>query len=668
MNSHARFSRLNLILGVAILVLVNLLSTNLYQRWDLTASAAYSLSPVSRDTLAQVEDPLRVKVFYTAAVPAPYNGVRQYLLDLLREYDAAEDRHFSYEVVDVSTDAGRQEARQYGLQQVEIQEVRSDEFQSRAVYLGAVVLYGNVVERVDQLTTTGGLEYRLTTAMRSAVTQVDALSGTSEPVQLQVLVSPDLAELQIQGLAELETQMMAIHERVNRDNYGRIEFEYIEPAGSEEIQRFSEELGLSPVRWESRTGEERVGLLEVVLRYQDRVTRIPLEIFSGLFGGYSLDEPANIEESVRQALRSLVSAGPRIAYATDAGAQSLGDYQRGAGAFSQLVGERYEVIPVELAAAPVPPDIDTLVVNGPTQEYPEIARYHLDQFVMRGGSVMMLLDRHRQNLEGMQPTWEFTTTGLPEMLQQWGVNLTDRVVLDEESFVARQRQGQQRLFQAPVITGAGLNRESPVTRGLEDVIVLNTTEILPVAGDSAPQDLSYRPILSTSGDSWTVESPSEVGPWISGAPESDDTAPRDVAVMVSGRFPSTFDGPVAAGESPASTGRFRASAVEDARILVISSSALTTAQMLDPANRTPNGTFLMNAVDVLNGAPGVAELRSKGLGVARLDPVEPAARAVVKWTNTIVVPLLVLAVGLVVWRSRRRRSRRVRQLFERNET
>ncbi len=95
----------------------------------------------------------------------------------------------------------------------------------------------------------------------------------------------------------------------------------------------------------------------------------------------------------------------------------------------------------------------------------------------------------------------------------------------------------------------------------------------------------------------------------------------------------------------------------------MSSSALTTAQMLDPQTRTPNGTFLQNAVDYLNGAAGIAELRSKGLGVARLEIASPASRIVARWGNTVLVPAIVLVAGLVVWSRRRARARRVRSLF-----
>ena len=658
----------NLVLIIAILVLVNLVSGNSFRKFDLTRSGAYSLSRVTTETLARLEDPLRVQVFYTDDLPAPYNGVRQYLTDLLREYDAAEDQYFSWEAVDLSTPEGRRQAQQYGLEQIQIQEVRSDQFQSRTAYMAAVVLYGNIVERADRLTTTAGLEYRLTTAISSAVTQVDALSGTTEPVVMEVLASPSLAELNIQGFPELETQLAAIHERINSDNYGKITYTFSAPETPVEIQDAAEAFGVRPLRWEAKDGTAREGLLEIVLHTGDRVKRIPLEVYSQLFGGYRLADASEIEETVREELRGLVTANPRIAYALGHGEKALQDYQQGAGPFTALVGERYELLPVRPGEEPIPAGVDVLVINGPTEEYTPQALYRIDQFLMNGGSLFVLVDRfvpvmptQQQQMAGAQPGWAPVTTGLEALLETWGVTVTQDFVLDEESFVARDARGTTHLYQAPVLSGRSINSDSAITRGLQDIIVFNTTQLLPA--DSAP---SYTPLLQTSPNSWTVPTPEEAGPWISGVPPSVDPDRRDVAVLLQGPFRSHFNQPLEQGD-PDQVGqapeRFLDHSTGNGQIVVLATSAVTTAQMLDPSNRSPNGTFLMNVLDYLNGAPGVAELRSKGQGVPRITVEHPAAVAAARWGNTILVPAVVIAIGLVVYSRRRSRSRRIQAEF-----
>jgi len=693
------FSTINLVLVLAILLLVNLISMRGFTKWDLTSAGAYSLSDISRETLARAEDPLRVKVYYSPQVPSPYNGVRQYLLDLLREYDGAGGRSFSYEIVDVTAPEGRLEAQDYGLQEVEIQEIRSDEFQARSVLMGAVVLYGNVVERVDRITGTNGLEYRLTLAMRSAISQVDALAGTTEPVTLMTFVSPALRDLGIEGIAEFSDRMEAIYQRVNRDNYQRIAYESFEPTSPEDVQRYMEEYDLQGLRWESQPGVQQQGLLEVVITYGDRIEQVPVPIYSGLFGGYSLPDEEALEESVRASLRSLVNASPTVGYITGGGTKSISDYQRGSGPFGDLLSERVEVVELDPGTESIPAGIDTLILNGPTEDFSEAALFRIDQFLMGGGSLFVLIDRHIQELPtqqqmmmGQQPTWRVNGSNVIDLLEGYGFSIGNEIVLDEESFVSQQGGRRQQLFQAPVLGGRSINRDSVITAGLEDLIVLNAVE---VSLDAESESAAETALLTSSSRSWTVPSPQDIGPWTEGLPGEDMAAQYDLASLYEGDLQSYFDGPVelplesldeaaAADGSPGGAapddvqpadqetaigrGSFTAASTEPAKILVIGSAALTTAQMLDAQSRTPNSSFLLNAVDYLNGAPGFAELRSKGLGVPRLDPVTGTLSTTLRWGNTILAPVLTLLVGLVVLLRRRGRSRRIRAAFAESES
>ncbi|TVR71916.1 MAG: hypothetical protein EA427_03760 [Spirochaetaceae bacterium] len=691
-----RFATVNLILLVLVIILLNLVARESFFRVDLTAGGAYSLSRLSREIVAGAEDPLHVKVFYSDQVPPPYNGVRRYLLDLLREYEAIGRGRFSYEIVDTSTPEGRGSAGEYGLRQVEIQEVRSDEFQSRAVFLGAVVLYGNALERVDPITATDGLEYRLTTAMGRAISQVDALAGSPEPVIMRAFLTPGLRDLGIQGIGELPEQLRSIHSRLNRENYERIRFELHEPTGSE-VEELAAEYGLRPLRWQDGAGREHPGLVEILLSRGDRHQAIPLEIYSGFLGDYSLDEPSAIEEALRLGLRALVTANPRVGYATGTGERRPDDYRAGAGPFADLLGERYELFPIQVAEERIPPDIETLIVNGPREAYSETALYRIDQFVMSGGSLLVFLDRFEEQVPtqqemmlGEQPEWHRINSGLEPLLSHYGIRVSDELVLDEEGFVASSQGRRVTIHQAPVLRGSSLNREHVITRDLEDMIVLNTWEIRPGAG--------VIPLLETSPRSWTVEHPSDAGPWLEGVPPGVTPDRRIVAALREHQFESFFavppepdrsteadrraeadsasdSAPGAAqpsatepGATQLETDRHRSEAVREARILVVGSSELTTAQLIDPQQRTANSTFLMNALDYLMGAPAFAELRGKGLGVARLEVNNPALPGVIRWLNIILVPLLVVMTGLLVKLRRRARSRRIQQLFREEGT
>lgn len=665
-----RFATVNLVLLLLVVLLANVVGGSAFFRIDLTAGGAYSLSRVSREIVARAEDPIHVELFYSEQVPPPYNGVRRYLLDLLREYELIGRGRFSYEIRDTSDPEERSRALGHGLQQVEIQEVRSDEFQSRAVFLGLIVRYGSAVEQVDRITTTEGLEYRLSSAMGRAIDRVDALAGSAEPVLMQFFLSPGLQDLDIRGLDTLPQEIRSIHEEVNRDTYGRIRLEMLEPRGPE-VDRLATEYDVRPLVWQDAGGREERGLLEIILTRGDRHRTVPLEIFSGFPGGYFVDDPAAIEEAIRHSLRTLVAANPRVGYAVGAGELALEDQQQGAAPFAALLGERYDLVPIRIGEEAVPPDIDTLIINGPRRRYSEEALYRVDQFVLGGGALLVFLDRFMEEMPtqqemmlGAQPRWLELSTGVDELLAHYGVHVTEALVLDEEGFPASSQGRRVIVHQAPVLRGRSLNREHVITRDLENVIVLNATEIRP-----GPEIV---PLLETSPRSWTVEHPSEAGPWLEGVPPGVTPDRRIVAALREGPLETFFSAPPELERFPGAAGtaargitpeRHRTESVGNGRILVFSSSTLTTAQLVDPRERAPNNVLLMNALDYLKGVPAYAELRGKGLGIPRLEIRHPALPTIVRWINIILVPLLVIFVGMIVYLRRRARSRRIERRF-----
>jgi len=56
---------------------------------DLTERQAYSLSGSSKKLVRELSDPVIVKAYFTADLPAPYNAYERYVRDLLVEYRSA---------------------------------------------------------------------------------------------------------------------------------------------------------------------------------------------------------------------------------------------------------------------------------------------------------------------------------------------------------------------------------------------------------------------------------------------------------------------------------------------------------------------------------------------------------------------------------------------------
>ncbi len=82
----------------------------------------------------------------------------------------------------------------------------------------------------------------------------------------------------------------------------------------------------------------------------------------------------------------------------------------------------------------VPPDIDVLVVVAP-QQMTDTQRYAIDQFLMRGGAIIVAGSNFRVNVDPMTGllTLAPITDGIQEMLGHYGVTVDLSLVLDPQN-------------------------------------------------------------------------------------------------------------------------------------------------------------------------------------------------------------------------------------------
>jgi ABC-type uncharacterized transport system involved in gliding motility auxiliary subunit len=86
--------------------------------------------------------------------------------------------------------------------------------------------------------------------------------------------------------------------------------------------------------------------------------------------------------------------------------------------------------------------------------------------------------------------------------------------------------------------------------------------------------------------------------------------------------------------------------------------------MLDPEGRTTNATFILNAIDHLNGEDEIAAMRSKQQTLNPLDSTTPMIRGMIKALNIAGLPLLVCVFGLAVWMAGKARRKRIANQFK----
>ena len=81
-------SYLSLAIVLAVLIIINILASHLYQRFDLTENKRYTLSEASKEILAGVDNPIIVDVFLKGEFPSEFKRLQNETRYLLEEYQA----------------------------------------------------------------------------------------------------------------------------------------------------------------------------------------------------------------------------------------------------------------------------------------------------------------------------------------------------------------------------------------------------------------------------------------------------------------------------------------------------------------------------------------------------------------------------------------------------
>lgn len=162
-----RTRQINLVLLAGILILINLLGTNQFIRWDMTSRGIYSLSSASKTVIRDLEDQLTVKAFFSEDLPSPYANNARFVKDKLNDYKAYGRRKVHFEFMDPGGEEElEQEALQYGIQPVTVRVIEKDRLELKQIYMALVFLYQDRTETIPLVQSTAGLEYDITTAIR----------------------------------------------------------------------------------------------------------------------------------------------------------------------------------------------------------------------------------------------------------------------------------------------------------------------------------------------------------------------------------------------------------------------------------------------------------------------------------------------------------------------
>jgi ABC-type uncharacterized transport system involved in gliding motility auxiliary subunit len=421
-----------------------------------------------------------------------------------------------------------------------------------------------------------------------------------------------------------------------------------------------------------------------------------------------VDSTEGLEYEITMMIKQLVGEKVEVGLLTGHDGPSLA---KGLSALKQYL-PTYDIKEIK-ADQEIPTTLKALLIVQPETALSETELRHIDQYVMRGGSLAVFGGTLKidmgQPQQGTQPTAKPIDTGLNTLLQKWGVTLDNRIVADAQCGRARMPTNIPGLAipvpypPVPILTFDEGQQQHPALFHLNQVgfpypvrVALNDN----IKGDAQVK----RTVLARSTkESWLMEGDSidlktrdrwEV-PGYSG--------PYVVGVAVEGKLPSAFAGrdvsSPADGAAPPPQIDAPARAEKSARVLVLGSGFFMRDEFLPPPQPGQNFfsggvAFALNSIDWLAQDSDLIEIRAKNVedpmlevpqvvreaestikkAVEDQDEAKAKAafekrkeamkawderKALYRWGNSLAIPAAFALLGVLRWRVRRARKARL---------
>lgn len=664
------------ILFVIFLVLLNLVGYRAFVRFDLTAPKSYSLSKASKTVVKNLETPLSVRVFFSDGLPSTYSNVYQYVKDILVEYKGAANKNFSVSYMDMSKAENEELARDLGIQQVQIQEIKNNEVGLKQVYMGLAIAYGDDIEIMNPVQTSDGFELEFTTRVSKMISMADALSGLAknEKLSLTLYLSDDLKKLGISGTDEADQIIRDAYNVVNRQNFDRIDYKVVSPDAAE-ADALAAKYGLQTISYSDR-GLQKKAVIGLVLEYGEKFYALPLEIQRSLFG-YVVGGLEDVETSLNDGLHNLFSNAKALGYITGHGEvdHTSADY---AANFEKLISNNYELKDIDLNSADIPAGMSAIIINGPKQDFTEEELYKIDQFLLRGGNVMIFIDGTVDDGKNqMYGLGHFITNNnnLDRLLAKYGIEHKKNMVMDKNCITSQNAQyGELHYWWVPTLHKKQLAKKHVITNNLGYVYLLQSSSLDP-ADALENKNLKVTELAKSSEEAWALEDDITLHPlYLEPPADASQFTQYDLALLLEGKFDSAFDeAPEGITKAAASEGQndenalvtsnFVKASVMPGKLFVAGSSEITTRQVIDENGSSPVSMFLMNVVDYMNGNEELCTMRTKSLSVNNLTIKSKAGVNIWKYLNSFGLAVIVVICGLIVLRLRSARRRSINKKY-----
>ena len=469
------------------------------------------------------------------------------------------------------------------------------------------------------------------------------LGGLQEPVTLRLFYSRRLGAT-IPAYGAYADRVRAMLDEYVAVSRGRVRLEILDPEPFSETEDRAQALGLQGVPVDQSGEQVWFGLVGTNLLDDERT--IPFfQPDRERFLEYDLTRLVWELSNPRRPVLGVMSSLP-----LNGDPRAMMMRQPGVGqpyVVSTQLRQFYTVRDVPLDAQVIEPEVQVLLVAH-AQNLSDATLYAIDQFVMRGGRLIAMVDPHSESQANRpspgQPPARDTASNLDRLLNAWGIEApSDRVILDQRGAWRVRADPRERVQAVDYLAwqnvpAAGLNRTEIATAELAQVTIASAGELRRREGAA----IEFIPLITSSPASQLVDARvvrEQPNPSRILADFRPNGQTRVVAARVRGVLPSAFDGPPPPPEGEARPADFPAHRArsEGPANLVVANDAdiledrfwVRVQEFFGQQVTTPfsdNGAFVINLADTMAGGEALVGLRSRGESLRPFEVVEDLRR------------------------------------------
>lgn len=674
-------------------------------RADLTAQGDYSVSETTKRILGDLDEQLIISGYFSARTHPKLAPLVPRVKDLLREYEIHGGGKVVVEFADPTTDQDLEVeiGEQYGIRSEPLPV--SDRHQKSVVnsFFHILIRYGDEYEvlafpqlievyaddRNEPQVRLRNLEYDVTRSVKKITQEFQSLEGIftqmDQGVRLTAYVSPATLP---EPLKRVPEQLQRVVDDLAEKSGGKFSYELKDPSADPALaQSIERKYGFRPMSMDL-LGEQTF-YMYLLLDVGGRLEQIYLQ------GDVKeADIRAAVEASLKRTVPGFLKT---VALLTRTPEQPENnpmlppqmqtppeppDYL----AIEQLLSQEFRVKRIEIEGGQIDPEVDVLIVAKP-ERLSTKDMYAIDQFLMRGGSVIALVG-YAMDLDRLKGfTAEPVGKQLARLLAHYGVTVDEAFAMDPQSaqipmpvnkevrgFTIRAIEMVSYPF-FPDVRRDGFNADHMATAGLGNVAMTWSSPLM--LAETLAEGLKADVLLESSPGTWLRRS-TDMQPPVDaeGRPVfkvEGETGRHTLAVSLVGRFDSFFKDrpsplldtsgapPTAEGATGDRSGQTIKRSVADARLVVVGSTAFASDLVARLAQDVNGGAYrgnlqlLRNLVDWSLADTDLLSIRSAGAFARILKPISEDER--VTWeVGNYGVALIALALVVFLAAGTRRRK------------